>query len=84
MPTRTFKTQLKKDGGSFGMKLGYENGLMVITRFKDLDDNGRKGPCELSKVLQPRDVVHEINGVKLQGFLFAQVSFSQYILVTDN
>eukprot|EP00949_MAST-11_sp_MAST-11-sp1_P003186 g3186.t1 len=72
MPTRTFKTQLKKDGGSFGMKLGYENGLMVITRFKDLDDNGRKGPCELSKVLQPRDVVHEINGVKLKGFLFAQ------------
>ena len=73
MPNKVFSVQLKKQQNSLGMKLVYDKGQMVVTRFKKLAD-GEIGPAELSKVIAPNDVVCAINGMDLKGFLFSQVS----------
>lgn len=73
MPQKIFSVTLDKGGGPLGMKLGYNKGKIVITRFQDIDDKGSKGPAESSGMLNPGDELLSIQGINIKGFLFTQI-----------
>ena len=73
MPQKFFSVTLDKSGGPLGMKLGYNNGKIVITRFQDVDDKGSKGPAESCGMLEPGDELLSIQGINIKGFLFTQI-----------
>ena len=62
---------LTKDPEGLGIKLAYERGKLVITRFQSLP-RGRKGPAEDCGLLCPGDALIAVDGETLTGFLFSQ------------
>ena len=76
MPQTTYKyfsLTLRKCGGPLGMKLGYCNGNLIVTRFQDIDEKGTKGPAETCNLLQTGDILLEVQGMNIKGFLFNQI-----------
>ena len=73
MPQTTYKyfsLTLRKCGGPLGMKLGYCNGNLIVTRFQDIDEKGTKGPAETCNLLQTGDILLEVQGMNIKGFFF--------------
>ena len=71
MAFKRFSVCLNKQGAPLGMKLGYDSGNVVITRFQEID--GGKGPAERLGLLAEGDILLGINGILVRGFLFNQI-----------
>lgn len=71
MVRQLINVTLTKDPEGLGMKLGYQRGKLLITRFQELP-GGRKGPAEECGLLRPLDVLIAVDGETLTGFLFSQ------------
>ena len=55
------------------MKLGYNNGKIVITRFQDVDNKGSKGPAESCGMLHPGDELLSIKGLTSKDFFLRKL-----------